>query len=212
MAYLVLVRHEESEWNAKGIWTGVTDVGLDEKGKENSLKIGQDLKGMDFQIAFISKLKRARETLVEILKVLGKTDLTIIGDAALNERDYGSLTGKNKWEVEKEYGEEQFNKWRRGWDEPVPGGETLKDVYKRVVPYYEQQILPQLKNNKNVLVVAHGNSLRTLIKYLENISDEAVTNLEVSPDEIFIYEVDEEGKIINKEIKKVDLDETKINY
>ncbi|MDO8498997.1 MAG: 2,3-diphosphoglycerate-dependent phosphoglycerate mutase [bacterium] len=208
MAYLALVRHGESAWNAQGIWTGITNVELDEEGKENSRKVGEVLKGMDFTVAFTSKLRRAEETLTEILKVLGKTDLPIIEDAALNERDYGSLTGKNKWEVEKEYGEEQFESWRRGWDEPVPGGETLKDVYGRVVPFYKNQILLELLAGKNVLVVAHGNSLRALIKYLDDISDEGVTHLEVHPDEIFIYEIDKNGKIIKKEIKKVDLMES----
>lgn len=205
MAKLILIRHEESEWNAKGIWTGITDVNLDEEGIINSRKMGKALREMDFQIAFTSKLKRAKETLDEILKVLGKNEIPIISDTALNERDYGDLTGKNKWEVEKEYGEEQFEKWRRGWDEDVPRGETLKDVYLRVVPFYEEQILPKLKEGKDILVVAHGNSLRALIKYLDNISDEGVAHLEVHPDEIFIYEVNGDGKITNKEIKKIDL-------
>lgn len=212
MAYLVLVRHGESKWNAQGIWTGITDISLDETGRENSQKIGEVLKGLEFQLAFTSKLKRAQETLTEILQVLGKTDLPVVEDGALNERDYGKLTGKNKWEVEKEYGQKRFNQWRRGWDYPVPGGETLKDVYQRVALFYVQQILPQLLTGKNVLVVAHGNSLRALIKYLEGISDDDVTKLEVTADKIFIYTLDRNGKIVNKGIRKVKLQDSLVKY
>lgn len=201
MAYLVLVRHGESTWNAIGAWTGKTDISLDKTGRKVARKDGESLKGIAFDLTFTSNLKRAQQSLDEIKSVLG-LNVPTIENEALNERDYGDLTGKNKWEVEKKYGEGQFEKWRRGWDEPVPGGETLKDVYNRVVPYYKEHIFPKLQDGKNVLVVAHGNSLRALIKYLENIPDEEVPNLEIEIGGIFIYQIDPAGKIISKKVNK----------
>lgn len=200
MSYLVLVRHGESTWNAVGAWTGLTDISLDEKGREIAQKDAELLKDIYFDIAFTSKLRRAQQTLEEIEKEMGK--IPTEESEALNERDYGDFTGKNKWDLEKEYGEEQFLKWRRGWDEKIPNGETLKDVYKRVVPYYEQNILPEIKLGRNVLISAHGNSLRALVKYLENISDEEIPKIELQTGEIYIYQMDNNGKIISKEIKK----------
>ncbi|MDQ5954625.1 MAG: 2,3-bisphosphoglycerate-dependent phosphoglycerate mutase, partial [Patescibacteria group bacterium] len=123
-------------------------------------------------------------------------------NAALNERDYGDLTGKDKWKIREEYGEEQFLKWRRGWDTPPPNGESLKDVYSRLIPYFESTIVPQLKEEKNVIIVAHGNSLRALVKYLENISDEIIPSLEIATGEIYLYQIDKDGKVISKEIRK----------
>lgn len=202
MSYLVLVRHGESSWNKVGAWTGLTDIGLDEEGWEVAKKDGETLKGIPFQVAYTSALRRAEQTLEGIEKVIG--DIPTTQDPALNERDYGDFTGKNKWDLQKEYGEEQFLKWRRGWDEKIPGGETLKDVYQRVVPYYQEHILKDLQAGKNVLVVAHGNSLRALIKYLENISDEEIPHIELSTGEIYIYQLDPVGQIISKEIKKVE--------
>lgn len=202
MAYLVLVRHGESKWNAKGLWTGLTDIGLSEKGKAEARAVAEAVKEIKFQIAFTSVLKRAKETLNEIEQALG-VSLPTIENAALNERDYGDYTGKNKWEVKKQLGEEAFLKLRRSWDYPVPGGESLKDVYKRVVPYYQEYILPELKKGKNVLVSAHGNSLRALVKYLENISDEEIPNLEIATGEIYIYQMDNKDQIISKKIQRV---------
>src|SRR5579872_4687760 len=146
MAYLVLVRHGESVWNEKGLWTGWTDVDLSEKGREEAREAGETIKNIHFAYAFTSALKRAQETLDEIKKVLGQ-EIPTTASSALNERSYGDLTGKNKWDIQKQYGDGQFQKWRRGWDEPVPGGETLKDVYARVVPYYQQEILPLLQKD-----------------------------------------------------------------
>lgn len=199
--YLVLVRHGESKWNKVGAWTGLTDISLDDEGRKKAQKDGEMLKNINFDIAFTSKLLRARQSLEEIKNKLGAYNLPIIENAALNERDYGDFTGRNKWELEKEYGEEQFLKWRRGWDEPIPNGETLKDVYNRTVPYYKTQILPNLLAGENVLIVAHGNSLRALIKYLEDISDEDISKLEITTGEIYIYQIDEKGRMISREIK-----------
>lgn len=201
MANLFLVRHGESEWNAKGVWTGLTDIPLSGKGREEGRAAGSALKEYKIDIAYTSPLARAKQTLDEIKNVLGLTNLQTIEDKALNERDYGDFTGKNKWEIEKEVGEDKFHEIRRGWNIPIKNGETLKDVYSRVVPYYQNEILPKLKEGKNVLITAHGNSLRSLVKYLENMSDEGVESLEIATGEIYIYSVDQEGMIISKEIK-----------
>ncbi len=201
MAYLVLVRHGESEWNALGLWTGWRDIPLTEKGREEERRAAQALRDIPFDLAFTSKLVRAQQTLDEIKRELHLEDLPTIEDAALNERDYGDLTAKNKWQVEKEYGTEQFLKWRRSWDYPVPGGETLKDVYARVAPFYERYILPELRAGKNVLVAAHGNSLRALVKHLEQIPDDEIPKLEIGTGEVYVYQVDPDGRIVSKEIR-----------
>lgn len=203
MAYLVLVRHTESTWNNVHAWTGLTDISLSKEGREKAKKSGEFLKDILFDVSFTSVLRRARETLTEIKTVIGRENLPVREDAALNERDYGDLTGRNKLEMEREYGEEQYLKWRRSWDYPVPNGESLKDVYSRVIPYYEKEILPYLKSGKNVLVVAHGNSLRALMKYLENISDEDIAKLELKFGGIYIFEVSKNGKILNKQTRNI---------
>lgn len=202
MAYLVLVRHGESIWNAQGLWTGLRDISLSEKGKEEAQAAAETVRDIHFQIAFTSVLNRAKETLNEMEQVLG-ISLPTIENAALNERDYGDYTGKNKWEIRKQLGEEEFLKLRRNWDYPVPNGESLKDVYGRVVPYYKDHILPEVKNGKNVLVSAHGNSLRALVKYLDNISDTEIVNLEIPTGQVLIYQIDQNGKITSKEIRGV---------
>lgn len=200
MTTLILVRHGESEWNEKGLWTGLTDIGLSEKGKEESRLAGEKLTGFLIDFAYMSVLLRAKQTLDEIKNVLNLPNLQTIENKALNERDYGIYTGKNKWEIQKEVGPKEFQKIRRGWDFPIPKGETLKDVYSRVVPYYQTEILPKLKEGKNILISAHGNSLRALVKYLENLSDGDISNLEIATGEIYIYKVDSEGKIASKQI------------
>lgn len=200
MAYLILIRHGQSTWNAIDSWTGLTDISLDEKGREQARKDAELIKDYQIDLAFTSKLRRAKQTLDEIKNVLNINPPTT-EDTALNERDYGDFTGRNKLEVEKEYGQVQYLQWRRGWDVPIPNGETLKDVYERVVPYYKENIFPQLKGGKNVLISAHGNSLRALVKFLENISDFEIPNIELKTGEIYIYNLNSEGNIISKEIK-----------
>lgn len=200
MSYLILVRHGESEWNKKGLWTGLTDIGLSEKGKEEARLAGGKLKNYPIDIAYTSPLLRAKQTLTEIKNILGR-DFPTFENPALNERDYGTYTGKNKWDIQKEVGKETFQKIRRGWDIPVANGESLKDVYNRAVPYYESEILPKLKERKNVLISAHGNSLRALVKFLENISDIDVENLEIATGQVYIYTFNDQGGIISKEIK-----------
>lgn len=199
MAILILVRHGESEWNKKGIWTGLTDISLSKEGIKESKQAADRLLGKKIDIAYTSVLKRARETLDIIKESLNIPNLPVVENKALNERDYGELTGKNKWEIKKQYGDKKFLQIRRGWDVPIPKGETLKDVYNRVVPYYKKEILPRLKESKTVLIVAHGNSLRVLVKYLENISDADVENLEIATGEIHVYRVAQNGEIISKE-------------
>ena len=201
MAYLVLVRHGQSEWNLLGQWTGLTDVQLTEDGREEARRAAQTLEDIDLHRAYTSKLMRAKHTLDEIVTHLDRHDLERSEHEELNERDYGDLTGKNKWQVKEEYGEEKFMAWRRSWDHPVPDGETLKDVSERVLPFYEQHILDDLKNGKNVIVAAHGNSLRALMKYLEEVSDEEAHKVEIMTGEVLVYEIDDTGKLLKKEVR-----------
>ncbi|MBI2086061.1 2,3-diphosphoglycerate-dependent phosphoglycerate mutase [Candidatus Daviesbacteria bacterium] len=200
MAYLVLVRHGESTWNAKGIWTGITDIELTEKGRQEARIAAKVIADINFQAAFVSPLKRSEETLQEMEKIWGVKLPRLISEA-ITERDYGDYTGKNKWQVKKEIGDEAFLKLRRSWDYPVPNGESLKQVYQRAVPYYQEQILPKLKMGKNVVVSAHGNSLRALVKFLDNISDADIANLEIPTGQVIVYSIDQEGKITSKEIR-----------
>lgn len=201
MAYLVLVRHGQSEWNAKGLWTGLTDIGLSEEGKKEAKRAADALKGFYFDIAFTSVLKRAHETLDIILDQLNCSTIPKHQDSALNERDYGEYTGKNKWEIKEKLGEEEFIKLRRSWNYPIAHGESLKQVYERVIPYYESHILPSLKDGKNILISAHGNSLRALIKYLDNIKDDDISKLEMGTGELYIFQIDTNGKVISKEVR-----------
>lgn len=201
MAYLALVRHGESEWNAKGLWTGLVDIELSKKGREEAKKAATLIKDINFDTTYTSVLRRAIETLDEMKKILEAESVPVHKDKALNERDYGDLTGKNKWKIKEEYGQKQFLKWRRSWDYPIPNGETLKDVYNRVIPYYKDHILPELKKGKNVLVSAHGNSLRTLIKYLDHVSDKEIPKLEIELGQVYLYQVNQKGDVTSKEIR-----------
>ncbi len=201
MAKLALVRHGESEWNIKGLWTGWTDVPLTEKGRDEAYHAGEGLKEIQFDHAFTSQLIRAQQTLDVIKKVLGQ-DIPTTKAIELNERSYGIYTGKNKWEVQKEVGDEVFTQIRRSWDYPIPEGESLKQVFERVIPYFKEQIEPLLIKDKNVLIAAHGNSLRALIKYLEDISDENIPHLELATGEAYVYEIDSQGKVTGKVIRK----------
>ena len=201
MAYLVLVRHGQSEWNLLGQWTGLTDVELTDEGRQEARRAASMLKDIDLHKAYTSTLKRAKHTLDEIVEQLDKTNLDRTEHEALNERDYGDLTGKNKWQVKEEYGEEKFMAWRRSWDHPVPGGETLKDVSERVLPYYEEHILRDLKAGKNVIVAAHGNSLRSLMKFLDDIADDKAHEVEIMTGEVLVYEIDDDGTVVKKEVR-----------
>ncbi len=204
---LVLIRHGESEYNARGVWTGLTDTPLTEKGRGQAKLMAEALADLHPDAAFASALIRAQDTLDIMIKTAG-WDVPVEHAAALNERDYGDLTALNKWEVQKQYGDEQFNRWRRGWDDPVPGGETLKDTSARAVPYFEEHILPLAKAGQTVVVSAHGNSLRALIKHLDHISDADVAGVEIRFGEIVMYTIGSAGHVEDKTIRKIDTEPT----
>lgn len=197
---LVLVRHGQSVWNAKNLFTGWKDVGLTELGVAEAKKGGEMLKaeGLAFDIAFTSALQRAQQTLAIILAELGQSDLETIQDQALNERDYGDLVGLNKAETAEKYGAEQVHIWRRSFDTPPPGGESLKDTAERVLPFFDTHILPEVMAGKNVIVSAHGNSLRALIMRLEGLSPDAVTQLELATGAPMIYRLHADGSVAEK--------------
>ena len=201
MAWLALVRHGESECNALGKWTGKTDVSLTDKGKSEAQQAGEALcqLGVPIESVYTSSLKRANETYDEMKKEL-KSDVEQVKNVALDERDYGIFTGKNKWDVQHEIGEEQFQNIRRGWDTTIPEGESLEQVYARVVPYYKEHILPDLLAGKNVLVVAHGNSLRALVKYLESLDNTEVEKVELGTGEVCCYNIDDKATVCDKRI------------
>ena len=201
MAKLILVRHGKSSWNKLGLWTGHTDVDLTEEGHVEAERAGELIRDIEIHHAHVSFLKRTHQTLDGIKRALGRDDIEPQMHAALNERHYGVHTGKNKWEIKEAVGEEEFTKIRRNWDHFIPEGETLKDVHARVVPYYEDEIKPQLTSGKNVLVVSHGNTLRALVKHLEDISEELICNVEIGTGEVLCYEVAMNGSVTDKEIR-----------
>ena len=203
---LVISRHTESEWNLLGKWTGLTDVNLTDKGRNEARQIGEMLKGVEFDVIYTSEQKRTHQTLDGILEGANhSTETPRYAKKEINERDYGDLTGKNKWEVKEEIGEEAFRGIRRGWDYPVPGGETLKDVYARVVPFFEDELLPRLKNGENILLVAHGNSIRALIKHLEDIHEDQIADVEMGFGEVLFYHIAPEGHLAQKHKSQADI-------
>lgn len=198
---LVMIRHHESEWNKLGKWTGVVDVHLSSDGFVGAKKMGELIKDFHFDYAFTSVQIRSKETYESMMSVRDKNnDIKTESVKELNERDYGDYTGKNKWDMEKILGHEEFIKIRRSWDYPIPNGESLKMVYERSVPFYLNKILPLLREDNNVLIVAHGNSIRSIMKYIENISDEKISEVEMSFGSILIYDLNTEGHMLSKEI------------
>lgn len=210
MAKLILVRHGKSEWNELGLWTGWTDVDLHKDGRLDAKKMAEHLVDTEIHLVHTTNLKRAIDTAHIILESLNIKNVPIHKHDALTERSYGIYTGKNKWQVKDEVGEEEFQKIRRGWDHHVPDGESLKQVHDRVVPYFKKSILPQLKKGKNVLISAHGNSLRALTKYLCNLSEEEVCNLEIGIGEVHIYDFNSKGEILKSEIRGLNPNKGKI--
>ncbi len=204
MGKLLIIRHGESEWNALGKWTGSTDVHLSERGFHQAAQLGLLLKEIPVDFTFCSQQIRALETMESIFDASQQFDIPYERDAAINERDYGDYTGMNKWEVRDKIGEEAFNHLRRDWDYAVPGGETLKMVYERVIPFYLDHMLPKLKEGKTVLMVSHGNAIRALMKYIESISDDGVANLEMPIGNVVIYEINETGKQLSRSILETD--------
>ena len=179
MPLLVLVRHGQSIWNLENRFTGETDIPLTEKGREEAKAAGRKLKGLPIAQGFTSLLQRAIDTMTLILQETGHTDLPVTRDKALNERNYGQLQGLNKAEVARQYGDEQVAVWRRSFSVRPPGGESLEDTAARVIPYYQRAIEPLLLEGKDILIVAHGNSLRALMMRLENISEEEIAHVDL---------------------------------
>ena len=197
---LVLVRHGQSEWNKKNLFTGWKDVGLTPEGEAEARRAGELLReaGLTFDVAFTSKLIRAQATLDIILEELDQQGLETFEHEALNERDYGDLVGLNKDDARKRWGEDQVHIWRRSFDTPPPGGESLKDTAERVLPYFNAEILPQVLAGKNVIVSAHGNSLRALVMQLDKLSPDAVTQLNLATGAPMIYRLNEDGTVAEK--------------
>lgn len=200
MAKLVLVRHGLSEYNKKGLWAGWDNPPLAPEGYKEAISTGEQLKDIHFDSAYSSALIRANQTLDEILKTIDQTP-PIIKNEALNERNYGDFTAKNKWEVKEKIGDEEFQKLRRSWDYPVPNGESLKQVYEREIPYFKNEIEPKLKENKNIIIVSSGNALRALVKYIENVPENDIATLEIGTGEAYVYDINETGNIVSKEIR-----------
>ena len=196
---LILIRHGESLWNAKGLWTGWRDIGLTEKGRQEALFAAKVIKGIIIHLAITSDLKRAYHTLDIIKQELKYVNLKTVKDKNVRERNYGKYTGFSKWKIKDELGTDKFNQLRRGWDVPIPEGESLKDVYKRVLINYNQYILPAIKTAQNILFVTHGNTNRALIKHLENISDSKISSVEMLTGEVIVYQMDKTGMIVTKE-------------
>ena len=226
---LIIARHHESEWNKLGLWTGSRDIGLSPYGFEMAEKMGELLakycteKNIVIDHVFISTQKRTLETYESMVKgdisatiapeVAGKSKIE--KSSALNERDYGDFTGKNKWEEKKNMGDAAFESLRRGWDTPVPHGETLKMVYERTVPYFLETIMPLIKGEEekgiagqNVLIVSSGNAIRALMKYIERIADDAIGDVEMPFGGILIYDLDTDGHAVSKKMLEV---ESKVN-
>lgn len=194
---LVLLRHGQSVWNERNLFTGWVDVGLSAHGEKEARCAQQALKDYHFDAVFVSALKRAQDT---ARIVLGKENPDWFVSEALNERHYGELQGKNKDEMRKEYGEEQVHIWRRSYDQRPPNGESLKDTCDRVIPYFKSEILPKLLEGKTILIAAHGNSLRALVKELEGLNDQEIIRLEIPTGEPIVYKLNDEGQVIEKTI------------
>jgi 2,3-bisphosphoglycerate-dependent phosphoglycerate mutase len=194
---LVLVRHGQSEWNLKNLFTGWKDVDLTEAGVAEARAAGRKLKaqGLGFDVAYTSALKRAQRTLDLILEEMGQTGIPIVRDQALNERDYGDLVGLNKDDARKKWGEDQVLIWRRSYDVPPPGGESLKDTVARALPYFVQEILPRVLRGDRVLISAHGNSLRALIMVLERLTPAAILKRELATGVPIVYRLNADSTV-----------------
>jgi len=201
---LALVRHGQSQWNLENRFTGWVDVPLTDRGRAEATRAGELLQeaGARFDIAFTSDLTRAQETLRLMLEVLGQSDIPIERNKALNERHYGALQGLDKAETAEKYGKEQVHIWRRSYDVPPPDGESLKDTAARTLPYFDAKVLPQLKAGKDVIVAAHGNSLRSIVMQLDNLTREQVLELNLDTGVPLLYQFDDDGRVLSKKILK----------
>jgi 2,3-bisphosphoglycerate-dependent phosphoglycerate mutase len=199
---LVLARHGQSEWNLKNLFTGWKDPGLTELGVEEARNAGRRLKalGVRFDVAFTSALSRAQQTCALILEEMAQSGLETIRDQALNERDYGDLSGLNKDDARARWGAEQVHLWRRSYDVPPPGGESLKDTVARTLPYYVESILPRVMRGERVLVAAHGNSLRALVMVLDRLTSETIPSMELATGIPLVYRLNPDTTVASKDI------------
>ncbi len=199
---LVLVRHGQSDWNLKNLFTGWRDPDLTPKGIEEAKAAGAKLKakGLHFDVAYTSELVRAQHTLALILGELGQSNLPVIKNIALNERDYGELSGLNKDDARAKWGEDQVHIWRRSYDVPPPGGESLKDTLARALPYFVTDILPDVLSGKTVIVAAHGNSLRAIAKVLKRLNNEEILGFEIATGVPAIYKLGPDSRVKHYEV------------
>ncbi|WP_375651887.1 2,3-bisphosphoglycerate-dependent phosphoglycerate mutase [Bartonella sp. LB28NMGDW] len=199
---LVLIRHGQSEWNLKNLFTGWKDPDLTEKGHAEAIEAGKKLKeyGLKFDIAYTSALQRAQKTAQHILEQMGQSDLEVIKNPALNERNYGDLSGLNKDEVRQQWGQEQVQMWRRSYTIAPPNGESLRDTGARIWPYYLYHIQPHILRSQTVLIAAHGNSLRALIMALEGLSGEEIISQELATGIPIIYTFNSDSTILSKTV------------
>ncbi len=200
MALLVLIRHGESQWNLENRFTGWIDVPLTDKGREEARRAGEKIRHIRFDKAYTSVLKRAIDTLDIVLHTIGQEGIPVAFDQALNERHYGDLQGLNKAETAEKFGTEQVHLWRRSYDVAPPGGESLKDTAARTLPYFEAQIVPDLRAGKNVLVSAHGNSLRSIVMSLDKLTKEQVLGLNLATGVPIVYEFGPDFRLLSKRI------------
>jgi 2,3-bisphosphoglycerate-dependent phosphoglycerate mutase len=198
MGKLILLRHGQSTWNLENRFTGWVDVPLTPQGEEEARDAGSKLRGVKIDLAFTSVLVRAIETLRFALEEAHQPDVPTQYDAALNERMYGDLQGLNKKETAEKFGDEQVHLWRRSFDVAPPGGESLKDTAARTIPYFREKILPEAERGKNILVSAHGNSLRAIVMDLDQMTGEEIAKYEIPNGVPIVYELDEKGKVISK--------------
>jgi 2,3-bisphosphoglycerate-dependent phosphoglycerate mutase len=205
MAKLILLRHGQSTWNLENRFTGWIDVPLTEQGEKEAESAGRALRDIPMDVAFTSVLKRAIDTNTLALKAAGQENVPIHYDKAINERMYGDLQGLNKAETAKQYGDEQVKLWRRSYDIAPPNGESLKDTAARALPYFNEVILPEVKAGKNVLVSAHGNSLRAIVMQLDQLTKEAVLELNIPNGVPIVYEIDSDGTVLSKTELAIDL-------
>jgi 2,3-bisphosphoglycerate-dependent phosphoglycerate mutase len=199
MPTLALVRHGQSLWNLQNRFTGWVDVPLTERGRGEARAAGEALRGVGFDVAYTSALRRAQDTLDIVLEAAG-LDVPVIRDAALNERDYGDLAGLDKAETAERYGAEQVHVWRRSFDVAPPGGESLQDTAARTLPFFERAILGDLRHGRDVLVVAHGNSNRSIVMRLDALGPDEVVALELATGVPLVYELDDAGDVLSKRV------------
>ena len=200
MGILVVIRHGQSQWNLENKFTGWVDIPLTDEGRDEARRGAELIRHLTFDRAFTSVLQRAEETLQIVLKTIGQTQIPIERDQALNERHYGDLQGLNKAEMAKKFGEQQVHIWRRSYDVAPPNGESLKDTAARTLPYFNSKILPRVKAGETILVPAHGNSLRSIVMELDQMTTEQVTKLNLATGAPILYEIDANGTVLKKTV------------